>query len=476
MCSALGIGCGLFYLPSAVLVNLYFDRRRGIAQGIITAGSGLGMIVLSPLTKFLLGYYGWRGTFMLWGGLFLHICISGLLMRPPNKGHNQGSGVRLKKDLKAHNQSAAENKPLSSMPQNGGLINKFLYVPNIDHSSTSSLPHWGCDKDRKEAPLSDKEQYLSLQCVHNTKHHSHTHKQSRNQNILDRKDIFFSGSTHFLRKYISHRSFTSKDGGAFDVIDSPKDIVDCSSCASSDDDTDRKFCKGFYKPFMLDPAFLLLVAGSALAQMAQFIPMVFMGDYCNVIGLEGQDTATLFVIFGVVNTFGRLTAGTLANTQLVSALFVCNFGTLVCAIALFLFWLCTTFLTLVFFMIILGFFIGFSAPTQPLIALEYVGLDNLTPAFGLITMAKGPAAIVGPPLAGGLYQLTKNYSYSNIFAGGLMLLTVILMSFMPVCGKSYLQKQESPETQLDMLSSDHGEQTDHAYHTESADRGRCDSL
>jgi len=61
------------------------------------------------------------------------------------------------------------------------------------------------------------------------------------------------------------------------------------------------------------------------------------------------------------------------------------------------------------------FFTGFFPPLQPLITLEYVGLENLTSAFGFVTMVKGPAAIAGPPLAGSyLYnsKLILLYSFS----------------------------------------------------------------
>ena len=37
---------------------------------------------------------------------------------------------------------------------------------------------------------------------------------------------------------------------------------------------------------------------------------------------------------------------------------------------------------------------------QPLMVIHYVGVENLTSAFGAMTMMKGPAAIAGPPLAG----------------------------------------------------------------------------
>lgn len=41
----------------------------------------LGTFVFAPLTQFLLGEYGWRGTTLILAGLFLNLCVCGALMR-----------------------------------------------------------------------------------------------------------------------------------------------------------------------------------------------------------------------------------------------------------------------------------------------------------------------------------------------------------------------------------------------------------
>ena len=44
--------------------------------------------------------------------------------------------------------------------------------------------------------------------------------------------------------------------------------------------------------------------------------------------------------------------------------------------------------------------LGFFPPMQPLMIMDYLGLEQLTAGFGFVTMLKGPAAIIGPPFAG----------------------------------------------------------------------------
>ena len=51
----------------------------------------------------------------------------------------------------------------------------------------------------------------------------------------------------------------------------------------------------------------------------------------------------------------------------------------------------------------------------------HAGIENLTTGFGLLTMFRGAASVVGPPLAGAVFESTQNYSVSFWLAGGFLL-------------------------------------------------------
>jgi len=89
-----GFGFGLMYLPSIVIVNFYFDKRRALATGIAVAGSGLGTIAFAPLGRMLLDMYDWKGCHMIISGVILHCCIFGALFRPleQNKPRRRPAG------------------------------------------------------------------------------------------------------------------------------------------------------------------------------------------------------------------------------------------------------------------------------------------------------------------------------------------------------------------------------------------------
>jgi MFS family permease len=56
----LGLGVGSSFLPSNAAVGQWFSRKRGLATGIAVAGSGVGSIVLAPVSERLIATYDWR--------------------------------------------------------------------------------------------------------------------------------------------------------------------------------------------------------------------------------------------------------------------------------------------------------------------------------------------------------------------------------------------------------------------------------
>ena len=64
------------------MVTMYFKKKRGLAVGLATMTGGLGAAIYAPLVTWLLNNYGYSGTMLVCGGLFLNLCVSGSLYRP----------------------------------------------------------------------------------------------------------------------------------------------------------------------------------------------------------------------------------------------------------------------------------------------------------------------------------------------------------------------------------------------------------
>jgi MFS family permease len=60
---------------SQVLINRWFVRKRGRAQGIAATGMPVGALVLSPLSAYLILTWGWRETMFFWAGITFIILL-----------------------------------------------------------------------------------------------------------------------------------------------------------------------------------------------------------------------------------------------------------------------------------------------------------------------------------------------------------------------------------------------------------------
>ncbi|ELU11768.1 hypothetical protein CAPTEDRAFT_198912 [Capitella teleta] len=77
-----GIGTTLAYSPSIILIGLYSDKRRSLANGLTVAGSSVGNFVFPPIIHWMLQNFGLQGTLLILAGLMLNICVCAALLRP----------------------------------------------------------------------------------------------------------------------------------------------------------------------------------------------------------------------------------------------------------------------------------------------------------------------------------------------------------------------------------------------------------
>jgi sugar phosphate permease len=69
---ALGLvanGTAQFAYTRTVLT--WFSKRRGFALALLLSGSGVGSMLVPPLTQWMIQHHGWRSAFLLLGGIAL---------------------------------------------------------------------------------------------------------------------------------------------------------------------------------------------------------------------------------------------------------------------------------------------------------------------------------------------------------------------------------------------------------------------
>lgn len=63
------------------------------------------------------------------------------------------------------------------------------------------------------------------------------------------------------------------------------------------------------------------------------------------------------------------------------------------------------------------------------ILVDLLGIDKLTNAFGLLLLFQGIGSFIGPPIAGFMFDETKSYTLSFLFAGCSMVFSGLILYF-----------------------------------------------
>ncbi|CAH3160523.1 unnamed protein product [Pocillopora meandrina] len=77
-----GFGSSLNYAPTMLVLGQYFKRYLPLANGIVTAGSGVGTLAMGPLFHVILSSMGWKKMLRIFSGLGIVMLICALLYRP----------------------------------------------------------------------------------------------------------------------------------------------------------------------------------------------------------------------------------------------------------------------------------------------------------------------------------------------------------------------------------------------------------
>lgn len=87
-------GVSAFYVPLTVLAIKWFGDRRGMAASVVSAGNGAGILVLSPLTRWLVNELDWRMAFLILGDLAWLVVIPAALLLRDAPGTGEGREIK----------------------------------------------------------------------------------------------------------------------------------------------------------------------------------------------------------------------------------------------------------------------------------------------------------------------------------------------------------------------------------------------
>ncbi|XP_005177096.1 monocarboxylate transporter 10 [Musca domestica] len=250
-----------------------------------------------------------------------------------------------------------------------------------------------------------------------------------------RDDAFFTGSLTRIPQYQSQSSLAYHM--SVTRLPTKQDELEEreSGCHLCPEAVRRTLSTMLDVTLLKSPSFMCLAFSGFLTMMGFFVPFTFLKPRAVEGGMD--DSAALQVVsaIGYFNTIARIFCGSITSFPSVKPLWLNNIAITAGGIAT----ICSGFYistgTQWTFAVLFGFCIACFSALRSLIAVEMIGLEKLTNAFGFLMLFQGIAATIGSPIAGALYDATKDYNACFYFAGGLILLSAFLCYPLPAVAR-----------------------------------------
>uniref|UniRef100_A0A8C0W7Y7 Major facilitator superfamily (MFS) profile domain-containing protein n=1 Tax=Castor canadensis TaxID=51338 RepID=A0A8C0W7Y7_CASCN len=332
-----GLGSGMAYLPAVVMVGRYFQKRRALAQGLSTTGTGFGTFLMTALLKYLCAEYGWRYAMLIQGAVSLNLCVCGALMRPLWTAGQASGGRRRrqagKEDARCDLQ-AAERQSQARPGENACALRVLKTVSRLSVRVRTGFRDW------------------------------------------------YSG-------YFGTASLFS------------------------------------------NRMFVAFIFWALFAYSSFVIPFIHLPEIVNLYNLaEQNDVFPLTSIIAIVHIFGKVVLGVVADLPCISVWNVFLTANLTLVLSILILPLMQTYAGLAAICALIGFSSGYFS-LMPVVTEDLVGIEHLANAYGIIICANGISALLGPPFAGWIYDITQKYDFSFYICGLLYMVGIFFLLLHP---------------------------------------------
>ncbi|XP_062570435.1 monocarboxylate transporter 12-B-like [Saccostrea cucullata] len=458
-----GIGFCMMFIPSIIVVGLYFCRKRALATGIAMSGSGVGTFVYAYLSEALLSEYNWRGTVLIMAGILLNCVVCAALFRPLSSEAVKGKQNAPKRTKMFDCVHSFDSKESSNSDLNThckdiqeGMVNlrngSFLFnSTSVLDRETPACYSFIKNSSNQESKLSSRRMYSSAHALNRLDKH---HGLFRHANPLARKDIFYSGSIKNIPKSFSS-SESANSNRTFELSEfevEVKEVKDDSRCGCL-----QNLGGTIELSLFKNSKFVLLLLCMVL-WTAQSITLTFLPDMAVANGIPRDQSASIISICGITNTVGRIFAGFLTDTFHVRSTVIYLVALSVAAVANFLFPWCYSYATISVCAAVFGFCMASIVCLRTIVIVEQLGIRRLTSAFSMIAFFQGIAFILNPPAAGFLYDSTRSYLYPFILSGSMYV--VAALSCAVVLLKHCISPTDTGKDSISVVIESEGTSTD----------------
>ncbi|XP_030883249.1 monocarboxylate transporter 9 isoform X2 [Leptonychotes weddellii] len=394
------LGCGLLYTATVTITCQYFDSHRGLALGLISTGSSVGLFIYAALQRLLIEFYGLDGCLLIVGALALNILACGSLMRP----------------LESSDCPLPEKTALESVPDRYSIYSEK--GKDLEENTNVLGKSYGAEETRKSTLASGGRKQESL-----------LHKNPAT--------VAHAKEAETYKKKVAEQTYF------------------CKQLAKRKWQLYKDYC-GETVALFKNKVFSALFIAIFLFDIGGFPPSLLMEDVARSSNVKEEELIMpLISIIGIMTAVGKLLLGILADFKWINTLHLYVATLVIMGLALCAIPFAKSYVTLAILSGILGFLTG-NWSIFPYVTTKTVGIEKLAHAYGILMFFAGLGNSLGPPIVGWFYDWTQTYDTAFYFSGFCVLLGgfILLLAALPswdTCNK--LLPRPAPTTFLYKVTS-----------------------
>ncbi|XP_052058189.1 monocarboxylate transporter 3-like [Mytilus californianus] len=429
-----GIGQAAASGPSVVVLNSYFDKRRGLANSLANSGGSLGGLLLPLIIQALLETYGLQGAQIVISGMLLNIVVSGALLRPMTNNVPQ---EKLNLEVKVEEEDETKN---------GNHIKINLNQEDLSLSA---------DDIRSKLYKSEKAQKENEKLLINIPQpNNHYRMRTFSENLHEYRVTTVPRQTGIPNSADASK-FTNLSnifGSLADVSSSVQSVflaknVEITKRETADDETETCFSKYILSvinfKILRNHHLKLVYLLGFLAVFSARLQMAYIPPYARDCGISGRNISYLVTIIGTCDFFGRFGVALIADSKRVKLSSIISASLIIMGITS----MCNSFIrdfhTFIAYCVIYGLFGGLYNSVVALLLVDAVGPKNLSPALAFAIQIHGISISAMAPILGFMRDSTGSYTGSFYIMGVGNLLSALLLLFgLPIVKKMELRRQQ----------------------------------
>ncbi|XP_068236069.1 monocarboxylate transporter 5-like [Palaemon carinicauda] len=416
-----GIGGGLVTSMCFLIVPLYFETRRGMANAIMMMGICSGEILGPLLVRFLLDEYGFHGANIIVGALILNGFI-GIMFFHPVEWHSRHAVYK----------------------EENCLQDDLKQLKSNDLSNCDAVVTINYDE------LDDNERGLML--VDYSLHK----KKTRSESIESLP----------LRYELQGSTWTVMSGNLREGYSKswPANLEAPPLKGNAEETTSKAVFVSAYRmvktalrdlAVLKSPRAAIIATGNMLCMNSVLNFVMMMPFAMQDLGHSLQDSAWCLSVSAVCNLLTRMVVSPLSDWQRFSMKLCYMGGYAVLGLSMLIFPLINDLKWLEGIMGIFGCALGANMALYNLVMIEYMGVENLAPVFGASGLMVGVGFLFFGIISGLIRDISNSYTFSMWMLSAMCVTSFLLWLLMPSAINYDRQKEQRLKGKVEEATEDH---------------------